>query len=74
MKCPKCESEQIVKNGKVNLKDKSRLQKYTAHRQESRMPNYSRKGLKVLGNGQNRAQQSDGLQMENEDTARNYGN
>jgi transposase-like protein len=28
MKCPKCESEQIVKNGKVNLKDKSRLQKY----------------------------------------------
>lgn len=28
MKCPKCENEQIVKNGKVNLKDKSRLQKY----------------------------------------------
>jgi transposase-like protein len=28
MKCPKCESERVVKNGKVNLKDKSRLQKY----------------------------------------------
>jgi transposase-like protein len=28
MKCPKCESEQIVKNGKVNLKDKSSIQKY----------------------------------------------
>jgi transposase-like protein len=28
MKCPKCESEKVVKNGKVNLKDKSRLQKY----------------------------------------------
>jgi transposase-like protein len=22
MKCPKCESEKVVKNGKVNLKDK----------------------------------------------------
>jgi transposase-like protein len=28
MKCPKCESEQIVKNGKVTLKDKSSIQKY----------------------------------------------
>jgi transposase-like protein len=28
MKCPKCENEKAVKNGKVNLKDKSRLQKY----------------------------------------------
>jgi transposase-like protein len=28
MKCPKCESEQVVKNGKVTLKDKSSIQKY----------------------------------------------
>jgi transposase-like protein len=28
MKCPKCESEKVVKNGKVNLKDKSSIQKY----------------------------------------------
>jgi transposase-like protein len=27
--CPKCESEQIVKNGKVTLKDNSRIQKYS---------------------------------------------
>jgi transposase-like protein len=28
MKCPKCESEQVVKNGKVNLKDKTSIPKY----------------------------------------------
>lgn len=28
MKCPKCESEKIVKNGKVTLKDNSSIQKY----------------------------------------------
>jgi transposase-like protein len=28
MKCPKCESEQTVKNGKVTLKDKTSIQKY----------------------------------------------
>jgi transposase-like protein len=28
MKCPKCESEQTVKSGKVTLKDNSIIQKY----------------------------------------------
>jgi transposase-like protein len=28
MNCPKCESEKIVKNGKVSLKDNSSIQKY----------------------------------------------
>ncbi len=28
MKCPKCQSEQITKNGKIKLKDGSPIQKY----------------------------------------------
>jgi hypothetical protein len=58
-------------NGKIE--STSKVGTGAVHKQESRMPNYSRKGLKVLGSGRSLVKHLDGLQTENEDIARNYG-
>jgi hypothetical protein len=61
-----------VKDGQ-STSSKEKPDTGSAHKQESKMPNYSSKESKVLGNGLNRVLQLDGLQTENEVTAKSYG-
>jgi hypothetical protein len=61
-----------VKDGRsISLNEKADTG--SAHKQDSKTPNYSSKVLKVRGIGLNRVLQLDGLQTENEGIARNYG-